>query len=92
MPNKTEQCIQDNLFAAQADLAPHGISLGLKGIATNAKRVIHRGVITTHTAAISVSVAIISASRTTHTHSRTKKETVSLMKTKRKLRFCFRME
>ena len=46
MPNKTEQCIQDNLFAAQADLAPHGISLGLEGIATNAKRVIHRGVIT----------------------------------------------
>tara|TARA_R110000796_G_C14412438_1_gene418914 strand:+ start:378 stop:776 length:399 start_codon:yes stop_codon:yes gene_type:complete len=52
MPNKTEQCIQDNLFAAQADLAPHGISLGLKDIATNAKRVIYRGVITIKDSAV----------------------------------------
>lgn len=45
MANKTEQYIQDNLFAAQADLAPHGISLGLKSMKQNAKRVIQRGVV-----------------------------------------------
>lgn len=52
MPNKTEQYIQDNLFAAQADLDPHNISLGLKTVASNVKRVIHRGVITIKDSAV----------------------------------------
>ena len=45
MLNKTEQYIQENLFAAQADLAPHKISLGLGTAASNVKRVVQRGVI-----------------------------------------------
>jgi len=52
MANQTQQYIQKSLFAAQQELAPHGISLGLGGVQQNTKRVIQRGVITIKDSAV----------------------------------------